>query len=301
MTDSQLFMTGKLKGVSYLPQWFYLLRTFFRQVLGLVCVFASIFIAPAFAASLEDENFKNVLISICDDENEWPPYIFFERVGGKKADKVVGFSIDVLEEIFSRHRIRYAITMLPWARCLFEVHNGSKYQMVLDFTTSPEREINYWISQAYYSTNTYYYFSRKKYPRGMSIKAMADLKKYRVCGIHGYNTDYAGYLGFFKPGEMDQGTKTFDALIEKIRLQRCDLFLEQYQAMQGYALIGKPFLDDPELGREPMPGLMPSPFHFAISRQYIHGENLMKLIDQELKQMESTGRLKELWKKRVPK
>ena len=288
-------------GVTNLHKCVYPLRMFFIQVLGAVCVIASSFIGPAFAEPFEEENLKNISISVCDDENEWPPYIFFERMEERKGAKVVGFSIDVLEDIFSRHQIRYTITLLPWARCLLEVNNGRKYQMVLDLTTSPERKIAYWISQAYYSTNTYYYFSRKKYPQGLSIKGMADLKKYRVCGIHGYNINYVGYLGFFKPGEIDQGTKTFDALIEKIHLQRCDVFLEQYQAMQGYALIGKPFLDDTQLGREPMPGLLPSPFHFAISRQYVHGENLMKLIDGELKQMESTGRLKELWKKRVPK
>lgn len=197
--------------------------------------------------------------------------------------------------------MRYTIAMVPWVRCMLEVKNGVKYQMVLDFTTSPERGIDYWISQAYYTTNTYYYFSRKKHPQGLSIKAMVDLKRYRICGIHGYNVNYAGYIGFFKPGEIDQGTKDFDALIEKIHLQRYDLFLEQYQAMQGYAFIGKPFLDNPELGREPMPGLAPSPFHFAISRQYVHGEALLNLINQELKHMESTGRLKELWKKRLAK
>lgn len=294
-------MSCKLTGMTYLRKQFHSLRTFFGQIFALVCVISSIFVEPVFAVSLEEVNLKNISISICDDENEWPPYIFFERSGGQKGDKVVGFSIDVLNDIFSRHQIRYGITMLPWARCLLEVSKGSKFQMVLDLSTSPEREIDYWISQAYYTSNTYYYFSRKKYPQGLSIKAMVDLKKYRVCGIHGYNVNYAGYLGFFKPGEIDQGTKTFEALIEKIHLQRCDVFLEQYQAMQGYALIGKPFLDDPALGREPMPGLLPSPFHFAISRQFVHGENLMKLIDQELKRMENNGRLKELWKKRVPK
>ena len=299
--DRQYLMSSRLTGGACLRRWFYPLRAFIVQVFALVCVFASPFTAPAFASTVENERFKNISISVCDDENEWPPYIFFERTGGKKGDKIAGFSIDVIEDIFSRHQIRYSITMLPWARCLLEVNNGSRYQMLLGLTKSPEREINYWISQRYYSTQTYYYFSRKKYPQGLAIKAMADLKKYRICGIHGYNINYVGYPGFFKPGEIDQGAKTFESLIAKIHLQRCDVFLEQYQAMQGYALIGKPFLEDPELGREPMPGLLPSSFHFALSRHYVHGEHLLQLIDQELKHMESTGRLKELWKKRVPK
>lgn len=294
-------MSDKLIKTIYLHNRFRSSVIFCIQVFGFLCVVTGTFIQPVFASLSEEKNLKNISISICDDENEWPPYIFFERTAGRKGDKLIGFSIDVIDEILSRQQIHYTVTMLPWARCMFEVNNGNKYQMVLDFTTSPERETNYWISQAYYTTNTYYYYSRKKYPQGLSIKAMVDLKKYRICGIHGYNINFAGYEGFFKPSEIDQGAKNFDALTAKIHLQRCDVFLEQYQAMQGYALIGKPFLDDPELGREPMPGLTPSPFHFAISRQYIHGEKLLALIDQELKHMESTGRLKELWKKRVPK
>lgn len=296
-----LLMSGQFIDTPNLFQRSWALSVLRDLAFGLVWMFVSSFTPVVLAASLEKNALENSTISICDDENEWPPYIYFERNGVKKSDKVIGFSIDVLEEIFSRHQMRYNIKMLPWARCLLEVKNGNKYQMALDISTSPERAANFWISQTYYTTNTYYFYSRKLHPQGLSINAMADLKKYRVCGIHGYNINYAGYIDFFKPGEMDQGAKDLHALIAKIHLQRCDVFLEQYQAMLGYALIGSAFLDDPALGREPMPGLAPSPFHFAISRKFSHGERLMTLIDLELKRMESTGRLKELWKNRVAK
>lgn len=243
----------------------------------------------------------NLSVSICDDANEWPPYTYFERVGGNKSSKVVGFSVDVLDEIFARHQIRYTITMLPWARCLLEVKKGNHYQMVLDITAAPEREAMFWFSRPVYFTNTYYFYSRKKFPQGLSILAMADLKAYRVCGIHGYNVNYTGFKDFFKPGEVDQGTKDYKALIAKLHAQHCDLFLEQYQAMQGYAVIGQPFLDDQNLAGEAMPGLIPSPFRFAISRRYPAGESLLRMINEELEQMEASGRLKALWKKRVPK
>lgn len=280
-------------------------RAIFQILAGLVWVWMYL-IPLASVAAVADASpgasaVENFSISICDDANEWPPYTYFERVEGNKSSKVVGFSIDVLDEIFARHQIRYTITMLPWARCLLEVKKGKHYQMVLDITAGPEREAMFWLSRPVYFTNTYYFYSRKKFPQGLNILAMADLKAYRVCGIHGYSVNYTGFRDFFKPGEVDQGTKDYKALIAKLHAQHCDLFLEQFQAMQGYAVIGQPFLDDQHLAREPMPGLIPSPFRFAISRGYAAGESLLRIINEELEQMEASGRLKALWKKRVPK
>ena len=277
------------------------LGLFARLSLIYVCVLTFFSTPLAWATSQKDDALTNLSISICDDANEWPPYIYAERIDGKKSNKIVGFSIDVIEDIFSRNRLRYTIAMVPWSRCLLEVEHGNKYQMILDITTSPEREKTYWITRPYYTTNTHYFYSKKQFPKGVSIQAMAELKKYRLCGIHGYNVNYTGYIGLFAPGEIDQGAKDYRALIAKLHLKRCDLFLEQYQAMLGYALIGDPILDDPNLASEPMPGLAPTAFRLAISRQFSHGAKLTELIDRELAQMEKSGRLKELWQKRVAK
>lgn len=239
---------------------------------------------------------KDASIAICEDDNEWPPYSYFKRQDGQKTDKIVGFAVDVVDEIFARHHIHYTISLIPWARCLAELKNGTSYQMALNPSYSEERAKTYLLTRAYYSTSNYYFYSLKNNPAGLPIGGMADLKRYTVCGIHGYN--YATYG--FRAGEMDQGARDFRSLIGKLHAGRCTLFLEKYEVMAGYSVIGSPYLDDPNLGRTAVPGMAPTPFHLGISRGFAKAEALKGLLDQEVTHMEASGRLQALWKKAVP-
>jgi polar amino acid transport system substrate-binding protein len=239
---------------------------------------------------------KNVVIGICDDMDEWPPYIYYERSAGKKSDKLIGYSIDVIKEIFARHQIRYTVALIPWARCLAEVKAGTTYQMTLNPSYSPERDRDFWMTRPYYAANNYYYFSRRHYPHGLPVKGIADLKRYRACGILGNNYTMYG----FQRGELDQGTNDFPALIAKLDRGRCDIFMEKYEVMLGFLAIGKRYLADPDLGRAPIPGMSSTPFHMAVSRAYPEGKALRDLIDRELEQMETSGRLATLLKNATP-
>jgi polar amino acid transport system substrate-binding protein len=232
-------------------------------------------------------------VSICDDNNEWPPYSYFQRKNGLKTDKLSGYAIDVIEDIFARHRIRHEINLIPWPRCVAVSTLGTRYQMVLNMSYSPERTKNYLFSRAYYSTTTYYYYSRHNNPQGLAIEGPADLHKYRVCGVQGFN--YTSYG--FGPGDIDQGAKDFSALIAKVKLGRCALFIEKDEVMSAYSKIGKPYLADPDIAKAPVPGMKPTRFYFGISRNFARSKELLELIDSELLLMEENGRLAALWKK----
>ncbi len=234
---------------------------------------------------------KPLSVSICEDENEWPPYSYFLRVNGSKSQKLVGYAIDVIDEIFTRHQITYRIEMIPWARCLAVAALGKQYQMVLNLSFSAERMRTMLYSRPYYSTTVYYYYSRRHHPDGLAIKGPADLRNYRLCGVRGYN--YVGYG--IDAGAVDQGAGDFTALIAKTHLGRCDLFLEKNEIMTGYAAIGLDYLADPDVGRVPMPGMKASFFHFGVTRKFPEAEALRALIDQELVKMEDSGRLLEIW------
>ncbi len=232
-------------------------------------------------------------VAICDDENEWPPYSYYLRAGDKKTAEVTGYAVSVLHEIFSRRGVTYSIELIPWPRCLAVSIIGKQYGMVLNMTYNAERAKSFLFSRPYYSTTSYYYYSRHNYPGGLAVASAADIRKHRVCGIQGYN--YEGYG--MAPGEVDQGAKNFVALINKVKLGRCALFMEKDEVMTGYAAIGKHYLADPDLGKAPIPGLKPSQFYFGISKRHAQAEELRKLIDEELLHMEASGRLVELWKK----
>jgi polar amino acid transport system substrate-binding protein len=234
-----------------------------------------------------------IAISICDDENEWPPYSYYQRVGGKKTAKVTGFAVAVLDDIFGRRGVAYTIDLIPWPRCLAVATIGKYYGMVLNMSYNAERTRNFLFSRPYYATTSYYYYSRHNYPDGLAIATTADIGKYRVCGVQGYN--YEGYG--LAPGEVDQGAKNFTALISKVQLGRCALFLEKDEVMTGYAAIGKNYLGDPDIGKAPIPGIKPDLFYFGVSKRYAHADEVLAIIDEELLHMELSGRLSELWRK----
>lgn len=232
-------------------------------------------------------------VAICDDENEWPPYSYFKRVGGKKTDALTGYAVAVTGEIFARHGVSHKIDMIPWARCLAVSAMGKQYAMALNLSYNPEREKAFLFSRPYYATTAYYYYSRRNHPRGLQIGAPADIRKYRVCGVQGYNYDGYG----LKPGEVDQGAKDFPALISKVQLGRCALFLEKDEVMTAYAAIGKNYLADPDVGKAPIPNMKPNLFYFGISRNFERAHELRALIDESLLHMDGNGRLSELWRK----
>jgi polar amino acid transport system substrate-binding protein len=232
-------------------------------------------------------------IAICDDENEWPPASYFVRRGGVRTEAMAGYALDVLDEIFTRLNIRYSVTLIPWPRCVAVATKGEQYQMILNFSYNAERLKQFYFSRAYYATTTYYYYSRKNNPQGLAIHGAADLRKYRACGVQGFN--YTGYG--FGPHEVDQGTKDFTSLIAKVKLGRCALFVEKDEIMVAFAKIGKNYLADPDLAKAPVPGMKPTRFYFGISRNFARAAELHTLIDDQLLLMEESGRLVELWKK----
>ncbi len=256
---------------------------------------------PALAAPAEPPAqlapLRQAAITICEDENEWPPYSYFKRVDGKPTEQVVGYGIDVIGEILGKHGIAFKVEMIPWSRCLAVAALGKDYQLVLNLSFNEERGRAFLFSRSYYSTTPYYFYSKRRHPNGVPIKTAADFKNVRVCGIHGYN--YAGYG--FAPKEVDQGAKDFTSLIAKLHLGRCGVFLEKVEIMEGYAAIGKDYLSDPDIGMSVAPGIAPGLFHFGVGRQYPHANVLRDLIDNELQTMIDSGRLRELWRKAVAK
>jgi polar amino acid transport system substrate-binding protein len=236
-------------------------------------------------------------VAICEDENEWPPYSYFLRAGGQRTRQVVGYAVDVIDEIFKRHQISYRIDMIPWTRCMAVAALGKEYQMVFNLSYNQDRVKNFLFSRAYYATTTYYFYSRKNNPQGLAITKPADVKKYRICGVRGYN--YAGYG--LAAGDVDQGSNDFGALIAKMQLGRCALFLEKLEVMAGYGAIGKDYLADPDIGKAPVPGMRPTLFYYGVSRNYPQAASLMATIDEELLRMEASGRLFELWNKAMPR
>lgn len=240
--------------------------------------------APGDAESLAGKTFR-----ACDDILEWPPYIYFQRENGKRTDAVVGYTAEVIREIIESRGAKVVIDLMPWRRCLREVEKGDPYQILLDASYNAERAERYHVSEAYYSITPYYFYSRKHRPDGLPIKSRDDLKRYRINGIAGYN--YADY-GLSRE-DLEAVVDGHEALIQKLHAGRCDLFPEWFEVMRGFTEMGKPYLDDKDLGYAQVPGTPLTPFHFMFPKDET-GLQLKKIVDEGIREMKASGRLAEL-------
>lgn len=235
-------------------------------------------------------DFQGSTIAICDDQNEWPPYIYFERkADGSRTATATGYSVAVIDAIFARHGIKRELKMLPWARCIADLRDGSRAQLAMNITRSAERSPFLLFTRPYYTMRSHYFYSARKFPQGLQIGALTDLRKYRICGLKGYNYERVPVQG------MDQGSKDYQSLVSKLHLGRCDIFVEQLEAMVGFGAIGQRHLDDPDLKHAQLPELETAAFSMGISRKYPHAAALQALLDGELQRMERSGELRAIW------
>jgi polar amino acid transport system substrate-binding protein len=228
----------------------------------------------------------------CDDENGWPPYFYADVAQGRPTGELVGLSVDVFHRIAQKLKLAPQLDLLPWERCLQLLRSG-KYQLALNGSYSEERNRDFLLTRPYYATHSAYFYSRERHPWGFGIKQLADLKRYRVCGLHGYNYRTYG----FGPGELDDGAGRFPQLLAKIRADRCDLFIEKREVMAGFKLtdpVMRGLLEGNWLVQAPLDEVPPTGFHIMVSRALPNSQALHDAIDAELGVLMQTGELKQL-------
>ncbi|GLR14700.1 hypothetical protein GCM10007907_34900 [Chitinimonas prasina] len=237
-------------------------------------------------------------LRICDDGGGWPPYIWQDGSTADGTPILKGYSVDVLKRIADDAGLDFKIDMLPWERCQALLKRGM-YELALGASLNPERERDYMLSHAYYQTTSVYFYSRQRYPKGLAVQQLPDLKKYRVCGLHGYNYETYG-LG---PKDVDRGTSQFPQLIAKLHAGHCDLFIEKREVMVGFSLTDakmKRLLHDTRLTSAPVPGVTATSFHMMLSRATPRSRALLTLLNAGIDAMAENGELAKLRKRYLP-
>ena len=231
-------------------------------------------------------------VNICDDGAEWPPYSYYQRVDGIPTDTIIGFSVDVVRKIFDAHGIPWKLSLVPWKRCMHEVAKGEPYQMLLSAGRNPQRDRTYLVSEPYYQMHTSYLYSTTHHPQGLAIAGRDDLKKYRVCGIQGYN-----YIVFGLPEDaIDTGTADYATLVKKLLNGRCDLSVDRLEILMGFKAIGKDFITQPGLAYRIIPGEPVEPFHMMFTRNEF-GHRLKRIVDEGIGKLRESGELNAMQRK----
>ncbi len=236
-------------------------------------------------------SFDGQTIRACGDGAEWPPFHYLKRENGEVTGDVTGYTVDLLQEIFSRRGIALDVELRPWKRCLADTAAG-KYQIALDSSFNEERARTYLLSAQHYSLTPGYFYLLEHHPDGLSFRTTAELwKNGNVCGLYSYN--YEGFASGIDNDAVDRGAKTFKELIQKAKKGRCTIFLARLEILTGFVAIGTDYLQG-EFGYARLPDAKSDPFYLLISRAYDGKHELKDIIDTGIARLRNEGRLQEL-------
>lgn len=230
------------------------------------------------------------IVLACDDVGEWPPYTYYRRVQGQRTQELTGFTVELVRGIAARRGWTVQFELLPWKRCLEDVRAGTQ-AIALSAIATPERQRDYLMSLPIYETQLMYLWSKQRHPAGFKVVQRADLHSLRVGGIQGYSY---GQLDARESASLTRA-RSYDSLVQMLHLDRLDIVLVSEAVLLGHAALGNaPWLDDAALGRAPVGGRPPSPFHLLFSRQDPRGAQLHQAFDEEIARMTRNGELAKL-------
>ena len=104
----------------------------------------------------------------------------------------------------------------------------------------------------------------------------------------------SSYLHYgLEPGELEQGAINYAGLIQKLKAERCDFFVEELEVIQ--AIENGRYRDDPALRSNGVAGARAPARHF-VTRLGGRGEDLIPELNAALDSMRRSGELERLWK-----
>ncbi len=214
-------------------------------------------------------------IVACGGDNGWPPSSYFGPPQHNNARPVLGYSPDVLHAVLSGSAFRPEFVLLPFRRCLSLAEQGRQVQVVMGATFSAERARLFLFSRRYLHLRPALFLWPGAAP------------SLPLCGLIGFN--YAPFG--LKPGDVDEGSSSYLLVMKKLQAGRCRGFAEYAEvgrSLQWLGLLGE---DGVRLQARLLPGLVPVPLHFMVSRAYTEAEALLRQVDRQLELMERSGQL----------
>lgn len=224
-------------------------------------------------------------LRVCGDVLEFPPFVYFERVDGKKTSTVRGYDVDVLNLIVAGSGRKLQIDMLPWARCLLLGARG-KYDILLDGIRVPERERDFLLAESHYAVTPLFLYLKDR-PRP-PIDSLDSLKQVRVCSQADYNYSTFGLTDAM----ISNRARSVDDAATMLKLDRCNVLLQELEILRANARLGGiDLLNDPTLVQERPAWLGSLEFHYLVSRAVPYRRELLQLLDRGVARLRKSGEL----------
>ncbi|WP_394471941.1 substrate-binding periplasmic protein [Roseateles sp. DC23W] len=229
-------------------------------------------------------------MTACGEPGLGPPWLY--RTPGQ-PQQLKGFLVDLWTPLFAQQGVTLKlIGDLPFKRCLRAVAQGE-----IDFALAAYRDEERARTLAFsapYKTFTPQVFFRTAKP--LKITSRADLKRWRGCGKNG--ASYAHYgLG---PGDLDQGARNYQQLIEKLLVGRCDYFVEELEVIEQLELGKVDHLATPGLAHAPLSDVPAPAFHLVAARDSAAAA-LLPQLNAAFADARRTGEVARHWRRHAGK
>ncbi|HXA48047.1 MAG TPA: transporter substrate-binding domain-containing protein [Burkholderiaceae bacterium] len=224
-------------------------------------------------------------IHACVADLEYPPYLYTQH--DAKSERLVGLGVDVLQFSLKKSGKPAAqIQKLPWLRCLKLTELG-EIDLIINVPTAQIAPQPYRISNPYAIVHSVYITSRINSPRGLKIRTVEDLNRYRICGLLGVRYDSYG----IDTNKVDTGSNNYISLVNKLQANHCDLFLEKREIIDALLARSpelKAAFSSASLMQTALPEDSPIDLHFAVSRAIPNSQTLVDALNTGISILQST-------------
>lgn len=250
----------------------------------------AVLLVGAAAAQAQSPPKSERRVSMCGEPGDGSPWLYWvSDAQGRPTHQLAGFSLDMWQLVFTR--LGYQLDFhgeYPWRRCLRMVASG-EIDYVSGAYYDEERAKLFAYSKPYKVLTPQVFFSAR---RPVQVSSIADLQRYRGCGRGG--NSYAHYG--LDPNQLDLGALSYRSMIDKLKRQHCDYFVEELETIAQVNLGRDHHLDDAELLHHDIAGAR-APAKHLLAGKGRPAEALLPAINAAVEEFMRSDERKRLWRK----
>lgn len=251
----------------------------------------------AFLLSHVTASNANDQVYVCDDVVPWPPYTY----PATETDEIsplgqTGAMVEFLDAVMRSAGLRYQLKLRPWKRCLNELQQQDlpeHSQIAMNASFSEEREKLYYYSEVIYRTTRGIFYTKEAFPDGPEINTLDDLKKFKACGVKGYNYQDVGLSN----DDLAATAGSLPLALTMLSKGRCDVLINSVEPVVGTKLIGTSIVPPSVTYKTTSLGAEPTTFHFIISRENPKGAELFGRVNSAIKKLIEDGTRDEIFER----
>ncbi|WP_157729785.1 substrate-binding periplasmic protein [Bacterioplanes sanyensis] len=259
----------------------------YRRCCVSVCLAALLILGCSRASAAELST-----LHACEDA-AWPPYTYL------KGEQVQGASYRLLQAVSQRLGQSLQFHVMPWKRCLAQVFAYPKtdVEMFINGSANDERMRQFLRTVPVFAVRPGYAFHRDNSQRFEHIYSIKDFNDLHVCGVMGYNYEYARQQGL--TSTINTRSTNVQQVINRVIEKKCDVMLTTFEVIQGGLEIGSLSASHDFIYRV-APALDATLVYYWISRTSPRAETLLQEINTAIVQLQKEGEADKIFKRYLP-